>query len=133
MPLERVLNIPLDFMSNPEGDNCFEVSISAGVTHLTYFASKMENNVLVNAGDVTLVFSNCVASKYLGSEPESELYPGWYELESDFCEIDNSQWVAEFTNKNTNYHHYVFCLNHQVFECIAKSYSVNGANSEQSS
>jgi hypothetical protein len=109
------------------------VSIIEGVASLTYFASKMESGVLVNAGDVTLVFSDCVASKYFGSEPEGELYPGWNELGSEFCEIVNSQWVAGFMRINKNHHHYVFCLNHQVFECIAKSYSVNGASSEQNS
>lgn len=123
MPQEIAISIPLEQVPNPEGDNRFEVKINEGSAWLTYFASKMVDNCLVNFGNVTLLFSNCVASKYVGSEPDDELYPGWYEVESDFCEINNSQWAASFMNQDVNYHHYVFCLNHQVFECIAESYS----------
>ena len=130
MSQEIAVDIPLDLEPNPEGDNCFEVVINEGTSRLTYFASKMENGYLVNAGDVVVAFSGCVASRYLGSELDGELYPGWNQLESDFCKINNSQWVASFPNQIETYHHYVFSLNHQVFECIAESFSISGANSE---
>ncbi|AWF82278.1 hypothetical protein BTJ40_16385 [Microbulbifer sp. A4B17] len=130
MSQETAVDIPLDLDPNPEGDNCFEVVISEGVSRLTYFASKMENGYLANAGEVVVTFSGFVASRYVGSEPAGELYPGWNQLESSFCEIKNSQWAASFSNNIEIYHHYVFCLNHQVYECIAKGHDVSGANSE---
>ncbi len=130
MSQEIAIDIPLDLEPNPEGDNCFEVVINEGISRLTYFASKIENGYLVNAGNVVLTFSGFVASRYVGSEAEGELYPGWNQLESDFCEINNSQWVTSFPNQIKKYNHYVFSLNHQVYECIAESFNVSGASSE---
>ena len=127
---EIATDIPLDLDPNPEGDNCFEVVINEGVSRLTYLASKMENGYLVNTGNVVLAFLGCVASRYIVSEPDGELYTGWNKLESDFCEINNSQWVTSFPNQAEIYHHYVFSLNHQVYECIAEGFNVSSANSE---
>lgn len=122
--------IKLELEPNPEGDNSFQVKIKERDTRLTYFASKLEKGRLVNAGDVTIVFSKCIASRYIGSEPDGNLYPGLREIESHFCEIEKSEWVSSFPEQCRNYHHYMFCLNHQIFECVAESFNVHGPRNE---
>ncbi|MCU7867300.1 MAG: hypothetical protein KZQ98_02040 [Candidatus Thiodiazotropha sp. (ex Lucinoma borealis)] len=131
MSKEIAKDIELALTPNPEGDNSFKISITEGEAKLSYFASKKTGNELVNAGDIELIISDCVASKYLGSEPEGDLYPGWHDLESDLCEIENSKWAKTFIALHGRYRHYVFSLNHQIFECIAQSCRDNGIGGEQ--
>jgi len=85
---------------------------------------------LVDAGDVTIVFSNCIASKYVGSEPDDDIYPGWFEMESHFGELEKSEWLSNFPEHCRGYHHYIFGLNHQFFECVAKSFHINEPSNE---
>ena len=122
MSEQRALGIKLELEPNPEGDNNFDINIKDGRASLTYLASKIKNGWLNNAGDVVLFFEDCIASKFIASEPNVNIYPGWSELESDFGEIESSQWLASFPEHCNSYHHYFFALNHNFFECIAKSF-----------
>lgn len=121
MPNQTTRAIALDYEPNPEGDNRIDVDIRERETRVAYIAN-MQNSG--NPCEVDLVFENCVATKYIATEPDDSICPGWSSMNSDFGEIEASPWVSQFPHHISHYRHFVFGLNHCFFECIAESYRV---------